>query len=538
MNPHVDQVLEQFHGIWRFRWLALAVAITLAALGWLIVFSLPDHYGARAEVLVDTRTALKPALDGLAVQQDVTVQLNYVRESLLASPQLLRIAELSGVMPVGLLDPARQEAILNGMRKRILLTVESPPDTSASATYGILYQDVNRARAYNVVRILLDTLVKETLTGKHEGAENAQQFLQSQIKAYEQRLHLAEERLADFKSQHLGQMPSEQGGYFAQLQKESDAVEDTRTKLITAQSRRATLESQLHGPAILDTAVSQTTMTPNGATPMDTQGRIAETQAHLDQLLLQYTDNHPDVIAARAQLADLKARREAEIESLKRGDASAAAASGASTNPVYQSIRLALNQADVEISDLRAQLAQHEAKEHELRRFVNTAPQVEAEYAQLARDYDVNKAQYTALLSNYEKGRVGENADTAGSVRFEVVQPPTVGYQPVSPRRNLLLIGVLLGALAAGAGLAYQLDRMRPVVGSSRGLAQLTGVAAVTVVGQAFPTRTQALIRREAWQISLALTCLLIAFIVQVTLSSHGYRITIPALKNLVRSWV
>ena len=60
---------------------------------------------------------------------------------------------------------------------------------------------------------------------------------------------------------------------------------------------------------------------------------------------------------------------------------------------------------------------------------MNSAPQVEAEYQQLNRDYDVNKAQYTALLESYQKARLGERADNAGSVRFEVVLPPTA---PVS----------------------------------------------------------------------------------------------------------
>ena len=57
----------------------------------------------------------------------------------------------------------------------------------------------------------------------------------------------------------------------------------------------------------------------------DTVSRIQEMQAKLDELLLRYTDRHPDVIAARAALADLKQRRINEMESLRRGDASAVA---------------------------------------------------------------------------------------------------------------------------------------------------------------------------------------------------------------------
>src|SRR6202012_632718 len=157
------------------------------------------------------------------------------------------------------------------------------------------------------------------------------------------------------------------------------------------------------------------------------------------ELLLKYTDRHPDVIATRATLAELNQRRATELANLRRGDASAVASSGAGNNPVYQSMQLELNKVDVEIAALRRELAQHQGTVAELRPRLNTAPQVEAEYQQLNRDYDVNKAQYTALLESYQKARLGEQADKAGSVRFEVVLPPTSPVAPVAPKRTLIL---------------------------------------------------------------------------------------------------
>jgi len=542
INPRVHQRLDEIQGAWRFRWIAIAAATAVVTAGWLIVFALPDWYGAGAEVLVNTRTALTPALQGLAAEPDVTVQLNYVRGSLLAGPQLRRIAQLTGMLAAAGVDPARQEEVLSNLRKRIQLTVQNSSEAGSSAgtSYGLFYQDTHRARALKVVDILLNALVDETLGGKRQGAQNAQQFLESEIRGDEKRLRAAEDRLAAFKSSHLGQMPSEQGGYFAQLQRETGSVEDLGTKLLTAQSRRGTLEGQLHGNAAISAVASMPIAGAAGSTVVgvDTVSRIAETQARLDQLLLQFTDEHPDVIAARAALAVLKPRRAAEIESLRRGDANAVAASGASANPVYQSIQLARNQADVDIADLRMQLSQHQAKVQELRRFLNTAPQIEAEYAQLTRDYDVNKAQYAALLSNYQKARLGERAENAGSVRFEIVQPPTVSYRPVSPRRGMLLAGILLVALAAGGALAYRLDRLWPVVSSAEGLVKLTGVKIVGIVGQAYPTCARRAFRRELWQVSIAVACLVIAFAVELSISLAGLRLSLPALNQMVRAWV
>ena len=532
VNPLIIQVREELSSAWRFRWYALAVAAAVALVGWLVVFALPDRYQAVASVFVDTRTQLKPVLQGLTVEQDVDAQMNFVRQSLLAGPQLLKVGRESGVLPTGL-DARRQEQALADLSRRIAINVHSANDreeerNTAGSIYSIVYQDEDRARSLRVVGLLLDKLVKETLGGKREGSENAQQFLEVQIRDYESRLRTAEDRLAAFKSRHIGLMPTEQGGYFAQLQNASQAAATVKTKLLEAQSRRATLNKQLHGDIAVAAAGSAQPAPGGGARGgLDTLSRIDEAQAHLDELLLRFTDQHPDVIATRQALEDLKKRRAAEIESLRKGDAATVAASRASSNPVYQSVQLALNQVDVEIADLNTELAQHEAKVSELRRYLDTAPQVEAEFAQLNRDYDVNKAQYTALLANLQKARLGERADTAGSIRFEIVQPPAASFRPVWPWRVSLLAGILAAALGAGGALAYGLSYLYPVVCSASAFAQLVaGVPVLGVVSVAFPERQRLARRRDVRRISIAASGLALAFVDAVILSLTGYRVS------------
>jgi polysaccharide chain length determinant protein (PEP-CTERM system associated) len=542
VTPLVEYILDEVRGAWRFRWTALVAAAAVAIVGWVVVFALPDRYQAMTSVFVDKRTALQPALQGQVVEQDVDAQLNFVRQSLLAGPQLLRVARATGLVPEGT-DPRRQDQLLADLSKRVAIDVRSASGreeerNSAGSIYTVVYEDGNRARSLRVAKILLDMLVNDTLGAKRAGSQNAQQFLEAQIADYEKRLRTAEDRLAAFKSRHMGLMPTEQGGYFAQLQKESDAVADVKTKLAEAESRRAALTRQLHG----DVAVAAAGPLPGapggagGTAGSDTLSRIAEAQAHLDELLLKYTDRHPDVIAARQTLEELKQRRTAEVESLRHGDASAVAASRASSNPVYQSIQLALNQVDVDIADFNVELQQHQSKVTELRRYLDTAPQVEAEFAQLNRDYDVNKAQYTALLADLQKARLGEQADTAGSVRFEIVQPPTADFRPVWPPRLLMLAEVLVAALAAGAALAYGLHYLQPVVSSAGALAQLSGVPVLGLVGVAFPDRERRALRRDILRLSLALGCLIVAFAVALGISRAGYRLDVAALTHETRT--
>ena len=541
MTPAFDHVFDEVRGAWRFRWVALITAFIFALVCWALVFALPDRYEADARVFVDTRTALKPALQGLTIDQNVDAQINYVRQSLLEGPQLERIAKDAGVLPRTVTDERARAKILEILSDRIVLGVFSAGSqgderSTAGTIYTFHYTDGDRARSLRVVESLLNTFVEETLGGKREGSQHAQQFLETQIKDYEQRLSAAEDKLAAFKKKNVGLMPSDQGGYFAQLQKEVDAAKKAESDLSVAMSRRDELAKQLHSDSAISAAGGSAASGARGAGGgSDTLSRIQETQARLDELLLKYTDKHPDVIATRATLAELNQRRSTELANLRRGDASAIASSGAGNNPVYQSMQLELNKVDVEIAALRRELVQHQGTVADLRQRLNSAPQVEAEYQQLNRDYDVNKAQYTALLESYQKARLGERADNAGSVRFEIVLPPTSPLVPVWPKRTLLLGLIWLAALVVGGSVAYGLHTIKPILSSVRAVNDLTAFPVLGVVSVAFPTAQRKKMWRHVWRISAASACLVVALGLALALNWSGARLSIHAIQSLVK---
>jgi polysaccharide chain length determinant protein (PEP-CTERM system associated) len=494
-------------------------------------------------VFVDTRASLKPVLQGLTTDQNVDAQINYVRQSLLEGPQLERIAKETGVLDDATTDERARGRILDRLSSRIALTVSSAGNqgderSTAGSLYNFHYTDGNRDRALRVVKTLVNTFVDQILGGKREGSEHAQEFLEAQIKDYEQRLSSAEDKLAAFKKTNVGLMPSDQGGYFAQLQNEVDAEKKAETNLSIAMSRRDELAKQLHSDEAITAAGASTSVAGGrgGVAGNDTLSRIQEAQARLDELLLKYTDRHPDVIAARATLDELKKRRAVELESLKRGDAAAVASSGAGNNPVYQNIQLELNKEDVDIAALRRELAQHQGTVAELRQRLNSAPQVEAEFQQLNRDYDVNKAQYTALLESYQKARLGERADNAGSVRFEVVLPPTAPVGPVSPKRNVLLGVILIGAIGLGGALAYVLNLIKPILSSVRTVNEVTAFPVLGVVSAAFPSRRRRQLRAHVLRFSAASAFLMAAFVGALLLNWAGARLTVESIRALVKT--
>jgi polysaccharide chain length determinant protein (PEP-CTERM system associated) len=523
----METILQQAHAIFRdvfrYRWIVFLVAWGVCLVAWPIVLMLPNKYEARARVFVDPSTALKPVIQGLAIEQDLNAELNLVRQSLLSTPNLEKIVDETGLTPAVNVPANRAKAVFDLSQRIDIVAVPTPPGPGEapvpSKVYVISYQDANRDRSLKVVQILLDSFMEGTLGGKRRDSQTAQRFVEGQIKDYEAKLGEAEQSLAEFKKKNAGMVPGDQtGDYFTRLQAEVDAVKKTQTSLNIAITKRAELAQQLRGegPAA---ASSLATAGPGGGAGTrggDTLSRIQETQARLDDLLLRFTDKHPDVIALRQTLQELKDRRASELEALKRGDAGAAVATGASANPVYQSIQLQLNQADVDVAAFRGELADHQAKVADLKRLVDTTPQVEAEFARLNRDYTVNKAQYAALVERLEKARLGGEADATGSVRFDIIDPPTADFNPVSPKRSMLLATVLLAALGGGGGLAYLITMSKPVFHNSKQLAALTGIPVLGVVSATRVAGKRPSMRREYLTYSLACSTFVVALVVVV----------------------
>jgi hypothetical protein len=112
---------------------------------------------------------------------------------------------------------------------------------------------------------------------------------------------------------------------------------------------------------------------------------------------------------------------------------------------------------EVQIASLRARVASIVALQPRTR-MLKTAPQVEAEAAQLNRDYAINKKNYEDLVARRQSAAdVGRPRCASGVADFPVDRPPRVSPKPVSPNRLLLLPTAFLVAL--GAGLPDRLRR-------------------------------------------------------------------------------
>jgi polysaccharide chain length determinant protein (PEP-CTERM system associated) len=525
MQEVVNQVLSEIQGASRYKWPALLVAWAICLLGWFVVVALPSVYESSARVYADARTALSPVIQGLAIQQDVVAQLNFVQQSLLSEAQIARVIDETGLAE-GATTEAEIGAVVEKLRDQVTVSVEPSGDRlqPGGSIFRVTYRDPDRDRSLKVVDLLLTAFIENTMGGKQQNSEQAQEFLAAQLQENEARLRASEQRLAEFKKENVGTMPGAEGDYFTRLQNEMDANRKARTALSIALSRREELTRQLRdGASTAAEGAGRVVIRSSDGRPAssgDTAGRLQEARQKLADLLTQYTEKHPAVASLREEIAELEARRARELDALRRGDPQAVAATGASSDPVYQSIQLALNEVSVEVASLRGEIAQHERKIAELQRLVQTVPEVEAEFARLNRDYDVTKAQYLELLDRMQKAKLGQDAEASNSgVVLAVLDPPYASIHPVAPKRPLLIIAVFVLGVAAAGALAYGLSKMNPVFNHVRELEEITARTVLGVVSRTIAEDVRTDERMGYRRYAAAVAGLVLAFVLVLLVS-------------------
>ncbi|HET9863205.1 MAG TPA: XrtA system polysaccharide chain length determinant [Steroidobacteraceae bacterium] len=512
MNLLAQQLRDEVRGMWRFRWKAMAVAWAALVVGAIAVASLPDTYMASAKVYVDSGSRLGKLLQGLAVETNVEAQIAVVRQTLLGRPNLERLTrspEYASKRALETRTQAQQDRMIESLRKKIEILPIRGAETAGALILVVSFQDESRDRALFVVRSLVEGFVSETQDVSRAKAEEAQSFLVKELDELEDKLATAEDKLAQFKKDHFGVLPGQGGDYFTRLQTERQGLDQARSQLDVIVSQRNALSDQLRGQAPLIPTGQPTDFAAAGRKDID--ARIKESESRLEELLLRYTEKHPEVIALQQTIAELKQRRADELAALQSGGAGSGSMSVAD-NPLYQSIRIQLNKVEVDIAAARADIAQRERRIADLQRSINTAPDVEAELGRLNRDYGVVKAQYEALLDRLQRARLSESAEETGVVQFKVIEPPTAKFEPVGPNRLLMMIAVLLGSIGAAGALCYVMHQLRPVIGNANALADLTRLPVLGTVSIGRLEEHRAEMRSSALRFATAFGGLLVVF--------------------------
>jgi len=460
MRELYEQILIYAGGIWRYRWFMMLVAWLVCIVGWGVVYQLPDTYKSSARVHVDTQSILQPMLRGLTIGTNEGQRVHLVTSTLLSRPNMEKLARMTDLDIVAK-TPSEMEALLDGLGSDIKVS-----STREQDLYTIDYANSDPQLAKRVVQSLLTIFVESTLGQGRQETDSAQEFIGQQIKEHEAKLEAAELRLAEFKRTHVGMMPGSEQDYYSQLQTVQAGLQQAQLSLREAINQRNQFKRQMEDDK--DSYLMFSDMQAGAGSALDV--RIQGLYQRMDDLLIKYTDKHPDVVELKMLIADLEQKRDEERALMDEMDV------GPADNPVYQQMKMQLAQADATVASMRSRVSEYQQRVNHLQERVDTIPKIEAELKQLDRDYSIHQKNYQTLLARREAAKISEQAAMSGDqLKFRVVDPPFVPLQPSAPNRPLLMTGVLIGGIVAGALLALLLFMLRPTFESARSVMDVLG---------------------------------------------------------------
>ena len=305
--------------------------------------------------------------------------------------------------------------------------------------FSITYRNTNRQLAADVVQAMLASFIENKAGNNRDEIDRASTFIDSQIGAYETQLRDAEAKRAEFRKKYLDLLPGDNGTN--RLEQAKLAVTSLTGQLQDARSERAIIAKQL--------ASTQSTYSGESYTlPGNPQTELRAAESRLRELKQIYTSAYPEVVTQQHLVDELRRNPDQAAAGGSTGGGRSVA------NPVYEQFRLRLTETDSRIESLSRQIADATAERDRLETIAKGVPELEAQYVNMNRDYEIVRKNYDELVSRREGMRISDAAEKkASNIKLVIIDPPTAPRVPVAPNRVLLAIGVLLAGLGAGGGV-------------------------------------------------------------------------------------
>ena len=448
--------------VWRRR---VAMAIGFAVVGILVLLvgmMLPKKYVSETTILALEQNIVKELTAGVAVSTSLNDRAAMIRDVIFSRKVMLQILDDGGWM-------ASKPTALQQARTMNEISNRTNISGGKDNLIRLSYSDSDPQRAYTVVTRMAELFMAEVREAKARESRDAFRFIDDQVQAYQQKLVDVENRMAAYRESNPDFTINAEQEASIRLTELRRQVEASKLELSQQRSIESALSAQL--------AATSTTTTGNKTVirRATVDPRIADLQSQLNTALLNYTDQHPDVIRLREQLA----RAQAE----DHGGTGALFGSTSQANPFYEQLRGRLSDVRSQIAGLKSRIdAGTVMAQSEFARSgrVGSGDQAGME---LSSDYIVYRDLYQKLLGRRETARVSMNLDAEQSgLGFRIQEPALYPLESVGLRLLHIAIGGLLLALLLPIGVVAALSQFDGKLRTSAALERALGIPVMATV--------------------------------------------------------
>lgn len=316
-------------------------------------------------------------------------------------------------------------------------------------TLSFTYRDPVVAQA--VTRRLTNLFLLEDKRFRTEQATGTAAFLGRRAEELRRQLTQLEDRRREIEARYAGALPNQVG-----LSAQSEATLRAEISRIDAETQGLVQQNSL-------LAARQSELAQAPAPGSESLRRAEE---RLNQLTAVYSDNYPEVAAARTQVA----KERATLQSLRRGDGD---------NVIEREIASGRERIQM-LASRRSELV---AQVGAMDRRTALAPQASYELTMVEREYDNMKRQYEDLREKQLEAQVAANLQTEDKgERFSVVDEPSLPHEAIGPKPTALLMTGLIGGIGAGVFLILLFELLNGAIHGEGSLTHLTGQAPMGII--------------------------------------------------------
>jgi uncharacterized protein involved in exopolysaccharide biosynthesis len=545
LQTEAGGVSDRARSLWRRRRLILWVGGVAAMLTLLLSLLLPPTYKASATILIEQQE-IPQELVRSTITSYADQRVQVLSQRVMTTQNMLGVIDRYGLYP-DLRKRAPREELLSKIREDVELNMigadvidpRSGRPTRANIAFTVSYSSRSPELAFKVANELTSLYLNENVESRMKQVQQAAGFLGEESNRLSGEIASLENHLADFKRKYADQLPELKQFNIASAERTGMDERDAMNRLAMLDQQKTLLDAQLAQTSPVSSVFAE-----SGQRVLSAEDRLRALRGSLASLTSRYGPNHPDVLSTRREVEGLEKQVHADSErndlfrqledaqsqlgaarqryspdhpDVKRLDrlvagtqqalkdapklgSSAALTANKPDNPVYIQLKGQIDALATERDSVKRQLGGLRGRLSNFEKRLTLSPEVERQYAALARDYENARSKYQEVRAKQMEAQVAQNleAERKGE-RFTLIDPALPPERPVSPNRPVILILGLVLSLAAAAAAALIADALDSSVRSASDLRRLLGVDPLVTL-PLMVTSAELLQRRERWR--------------------------------------
>ena len=490
---------------WRRKWIILVPFVSISLLVTLWALYQPNLFRSSSSMFVEAQEVPSDYVRS-TVTADIVSRMRSINQRITSRTKLLKVINKLNLYPELVEKGVPSEVLVAEMQRNLSVEIPNGRDTSF---FEVHFNHRDATKAMLAVSNLVSLFVEESLQVRELQAEGTTTFIEEELEKLKMVLEGQEQEVRRYKARYMGELPD-------QLDANLRMLDNLQLQLISNQESQREIESRL---MLQEQEISRLEGEMDVASSLATEeGESPVTNTTLNMLVAQrdtlrqrianlesmYTDQHPDLRAARRELSRVEETLRSVADELTRPVTP-------SPVPVVvappKGFSLELNNLRRQLTEIKPRLSSLQREEESLhqrittyQRRVESAPMREQQITQLTRDYENTKANYEDLLNKKMEAQMSENLEKRQKgEKFQILDPANFPEEPYLPNRPMIIAMGFTGGMGIGIGLALLLEMLFPAYYSLKQVQlQVSGIPIAFAIPHIFSPVERARSRRRA----------------------------------------